>query len=124
MKLKHLDKWTDRRIEVAARYNTGLKDVCVVPATMDGVRHVFHLYVIQVNNRDEVMQALNDAGSHCGIHYPVPLPVTPAYAEDGAVEKYPVSCEIADKIVSLPMHGDLSDEQVDHVVATVRDSAG
>lgn len=119
VKLKHLDEWSDRRIEVAARYNTGLKDVCVVPTTMADVRHVFHLYVIQVGNRDEVMKALNDGGSHCGIHYPVPLPLTPAYAEEGAAETYPVACGIADRILSLPMHGDLTDEQVDHVIEIV-----
>ncbi|MBK7048548.1 MAG: DegT/DnrJ/EryC1/StrS aminotransferase family protein [bacterium] len=41
VKLKHLEKWSDRRIAVAARYNAGLKDVCVVPQTAAGVRHVF-----------------------------------------------------------------------------------
>nr|MEE4269983.1 DegT/DnrJ/EryC1/StrS family aminotransferase [Candidatus Krumholzibacteria bacterium] len=121
VKLRHLDKWTDRRIAVAARYNEGLKDVCVVPTTMDDVRHVFHLYVIQVNNRDELMKHLAEQGVYTGIHYPVPLPVTPAYAELGyKAEDFPVACGIADKIVSLPMHGDLTDEMVDYVIEEVR----
>ena len=106
---------------MAARYNEGLKDVCVVPTTMDDVRHVFHLYVIQVNNRDELMKHLADQGVYTGIHYPVPLPVTPAYAELGyKAEDFPVACGIADKIVSLPMHGDLTDEMVDYVIEEVR----
>ena len=121
VKLRHLDKWSDRRIAVAARYNEGLQEVCVVPRTMDGVRHVFHLYVIQVNNREELMQHLNEQGVQCGIHYPVPLPVTPAYAHLGyKAEQFPVASGIADKIVSLPMHGDLTDEMVDFVCAEVR----
>jgi len=121
VKLRHLDKWTDRRIEVAARYNEGLKDVCVVPQTADDVRHVFHLYVVQVNNREELMNALQEKGIYTGIHYPVPVPVTDAYAELGyKAEQFPVACGIADKIVSLPMHGDLTDEMVDYVIEEVR----
>ncbi|MBK7190130.1 MAG: DegT/DnrJ/EryC1/StrS family aminotransferase [bacterium] len=121
VKLKHLEKWSDRRIAVAARYNAGLKDVCVVPQTAAGVRHVFHLYVIQVNNRDDVMKHLGEQGIGCGIHYPVALPVTPAYAHLGyGAEQFPVSCGIADKLVSLPMHADLTDEQVDFVIQEVK----
>ena len=121
VKLRHLDKWTDRRIEVAARYNEGLKDVCVVPQTVGDVRHVFHLYVIQVNNREEVMNHLQEQGIASGIHYPVPLPATPAYAHLGyKADQFPVANGIAGKIVSLPMHGDLTDEDVDLVISEVK----
>ncbi|MBE0565477.1 MAG: DegT/DnrJ/EryC1/StrS family aminotransferase [Krumholzibacteria bacterium] len=121
VKLKHLDAWTDQRIAAAAAYNKALKDVCVVPLTRADTRHVFHLYVIQVNNRDELMKALGEAGVGCGIHYPVPLPVTPAYADLGyEPAQFPVSCGIADKIVSLPMHGDLTAEQIQLVADVVR----
>lgn len=121
VKLRHLDRWTDRRIQVAARYNEGLGDVCVVPRTMAGVRHVFHLYVIQVGNRDHVMKHLGEQGIGVGIHYPVPLPVTPAYARLGyQAKQFPVACGIAPRLVSLPMHADLTDEQVEHVVREVR----
>ena len=121
VKLKHLDDWTDRRIAVAARYNEGLGEVCVVPRTMDGVRHVFHLYVIQVNNREKLMAHLNEEGIASGIHYPVPLPMTPAYAGLGySADSFAVASGIADKIVSLPMHGDLTDDQVDLVIEEVR----
>jgi dTDP-4-amino-4,6-dideoxygalactose transaminase len=121
VKLRHLDKWSDRRIAVAAKYNEGLKDVCIVPQTGPDVRHVFHLYVIQVNNREELMNHLTEQGIACGIHYPVALPVSPAYADLGyKAEQFPVACGIADKIVSLPMHGDLTDEDVELVIEQVR----
>ena len=121
VKLKHLEDWTEKRIAAAARYNEGLADVCTVPATMDGVRHVFHLYVIQVGNRDELMRSLGEAGIGCGIHYPVPVPLTPAYADLGyAAEQFPVTSRAADRIVSLPMHGDLTDAMIDHVIEQVR----
>jgi len=121
VKLRHLDKWSDRRIEVAKRYYEGLKDVCVVPETLSDMRHVWHLFVIQVNNREELMKHLQSEDIASGIHYPVPLPMTPAYAPLGYnAHQFPVACGIADKIVSLPMHGDLSDEDVDLVIAEVR----
>ena len=121
VKLRHLDKWSDRRIEVAARYNAGLADVCIVPQTMENLRHVFHLYVIQVNNREEVMAHLTEQDIACGIHYPVPLPATPAYAPLGYdADRFPVAYGIADKILSLPMHGDLTDADVDLVIGEVR----
>jgi len=121
VKLRHLDQWTDRRIAVAARYGEGLKDVCVVPRTAPDVRHVFHLYVIQVNNREAVMKHLTEQDIACGIHYPVPLPATPAYAHlDGDPARWPVTYGQADKILSLPMHGDLTDDDVDLVIEEVR----
>jgi dTDP-4-amino-4,6-dideoxygalactose transaminase len=124
VKLRHLEDWTEKRIAAAARYTDGLRDVCVVPETAADVRHVYHLYVIQVENRDELMQGLGERGIGCGIHYPVPLPMTPAYADLGyAAEQFPVAGRVADRIVSLPIHGDLTDDQIDHVVASVRNLA-
>ena len=123
VKLRHLDQWTEARIAAAARYNEGLGDVCVVPRTAADVRHVFHLYVIQVENRQQVMDHLAEQGIGCGIHYPVPVPVTPAYADLGyRAEQFPVACGIADKLLSLPMHGDLTDEQIDLVIEQVREA--
>ena len=88
---------------------------------MADVRHVFHLYVIQVNNREELMSHLNERGIACGIHYPVALPVTPAYSHlRYRAEQFPVACGVADKIVSLPMHGDLTDDDVEFVISEVK----
>jgi dTDP-4-amino-4,6-dideoxygalactose transaminase len=121
VKLRHLEAWTERRIAVAARYGEALADVCAVPATLPERRHVFHLYVIRVANRDEVIQALQERGIGCGIHYPVACPVQPAFADLGyAAADFPVACGIMDQLVSLPMHGDLSDEQVAAVIEAVR----
>lgn len=121
VKLKHLDKWSDRRIEVARMYNEGLKDVCGVPETGADMRHVFHLYVIQVENRQEVMDHLQEMGIASGIHYPVALPVTPAYAGLGyTAAQFPVACGQADKIMSLPIHGDLTDDDVKFVISEVK----
>ncbi len=125
VKLRHLDAWTQRRIEVAARYSAGLNDVCVVPVTTPDVKHVFHLYVVQVGNREEVMKHLTEQDIACGIHYPVPLPNMPAYAHLGyAAHQFPVASGMAGKILSLPMHADLTDDDVDLVIQEVRRIAG
>jgi len=118
VKLKHLDKWNDRRIEVATLYQKNLQGVVGTPTVREDVRHVFHLYVVRVKNRDEVMQHLSEHGIGCGIHYPIALPFQPAYAHlDLRAENFPVSRAIMDEIVSLPMHGDLTDEHVDFVIS-------
>ena len=120
VKLKQLDAWNERRIQVAARYTEKLRGIVGTPAVMEDVRHVFHLYVIRVENRDEVMQHLTRQGIGCGIHYPIALPFQPAYARLGArPEDFPVAHAVMGEIVSLPVHGDLTDEQVDHVIAEV-----
>lgn len=121
VKLKHIVTWNERRIAVAARYCEGLADVVGTPAVQPDVRHVFHLYVVRVKNRHEVVQHLNECGIGCGIHYPIALPFQPAYAHLGHVDAdFPVTRVLMDEIVSLPMHGDLTDAQVDHVIAEVR----
>jgi len=121
VKLRHLDAWIERRIAVAARYGAALADVCVVPETLPERRHVFHLYVIRVANRDAVMTHLQEQGIGCGIHYPVACPVQPAFADLGySAADFPVACGTQDQLVSLPMHADLSDEQVDFVIGEVK----
>jgi dTDP-4-amino-4,6-dideoxygalactose transaminase len=124
VKLRHLEAWTERRIAVAARYNAGLADVCRVPSTSPDRRHVYHLYVLRIGNRSELMQHLSEHGIGCGIHYPVALPLSPAYTElDYRREQFPVASRVVDEVVSLPMHADLSDDQVDYVIERVREVA-
>ncbi len=121
VKLQHLDAWTDRRIAAAARYGEGLKDVCTVPRTTCGHRHVFHLYVIQVGNRDELMAALTNAASAAGstIRSPCRRPGLRAdWVTRSASSRSPRRRPTGSS--SLPMHGDLTDEQIEFVVEAVR----
>jgi dTDP-4-amino-4,6-dideoxygalactose transaminase len=124
VKLRHLEAWTERRIAVAARYGEALADVCIVPQTLPKRRHVFHLYVIRVGNRDETMAHLKEHGIGCGIHYPLACPVQPAFADLGySATQFPVACGTMDQLLSLPMHADLSEEQVEATIAAVREVA-
>ena len=118
-KLPHLDEWNDSRRLTATRYDAMLAGVSGVKhlATIDDVVHVHHLYVILVNDRDRVREALAAAGIETGIHYPVPLHLTPAYGSLGyAVGDFPVAEELAERSMSLPMHPYLSSAQTEYVV--------
>lgn len=121
VKLRHLEAWTEARIDAAARYTEGLADVCVTPAVHPDARHVFHLYVVRVANRDEVRKHLHEAGVQTGVHYLKALPYLAAYERlRHRPEEFPHAHRCQDQILSLPMHGDLTEAQIEHVIATVR----
>lgn len=114
-KLPHLDDWTNARIQVADWYNKKLKDV-IKPVTPEGMRHVFHLYVIQSQNRDELKHKLNEVNIGCSIHYPTPLPHLKAFAYQGHhYGAFPVSEKLCAEILSIPMFAELAEEEVDWV---------
>lgn len=122
VKLKYLDKWNERRRVIAKMYNEGLKDVVITPAVLPDVRHVYHLYVIQVKNREKVRKLLLEKGVSTGIHYPTPLPFLKAYSYLGYKPAvFPAAYSLKNKILSLPIHGDMKDEQVQYVIEQLRD---
>jgi dTDP-4-amino-4,6-dideoxygalactose transaminase len=93
-KLPHLLSWTAERRRVAARYNRLLEDVddVVTPEIGPGRDHVYHLYVIRVENRNALKAALGKAGISTGVHYPKALPFYPAYAYLGhRPEEFPIA---------------------------------
>ena len=118
-KLAHLDAWNVSRRTAANRYDAMLADVPGVQTlrVIDDVVHVHHLYVILVDDRDRVREALACAEIETGIHYPVPLHLTPAYASLGySVGDFPVAESLAERTISLPMHPHLSSAQIEYVV--------
>jgi len=121
VKLKYLEQWTERRRAIAKKYDEGLKDIGITPVTFPSARHVYHLYVIRVKNRERIMQALNKDGISTGIHYPIPLPFLKAYSYLGhKPDDFPVAYSLKDEILSLPIHGSMPDEQVEYVIDHVK----
>ncbi len=123
VKLPHLDGWNAARRAHAALYDELLKDVpgVVTPYLAPGMEPVYHLYVIQVPERDRVQAALKAAGIETGIHYPIPLHEQPAYARLGhRPEDFPVSHALGPRILSLPMYAEVTDEQIHHVADTLK----
>lgn len=125
VKLKRLRQWNERRLAHAALYTKLLSGVpgVKVPTVRDHATHVFHLYVIRVpaEHRDGLRAFLQGHGIATGIHYPVPLHLTPAFAYLGY---QPGDCPVAEacarSILSLPMFPELRAEQIDYVADRVQ----
>jgi len=118
-KLKHLPDWNRRRRQIAARYRFLLEDVPQVqPVAASEGEPVYHLFVIQCDDRDEVRRRLDAAGIATGVHYPIPLHLQPAFAGlGGAVPgDLPVTERAAGRILSLPMFPEMDDADVDRVI--------
>ena len=127
VKLRYLDKWVEARRSHAARYGELLSDVdgLVLPVEKPYGTHSYYVYVVRVQNRDDVMAQLKEKGCGCGIHYPVPLHLQPAYADLGGREgDLPVSEKYAKQIVSIPMFPELTREQVDEAASIIRAVVG
>jgi dTDP-4-amino-4,6-dideoxygalactose transaminase len=122
VKLRHLDGWNAARQAAARRYDELLAEVeGVTPIVCRAeVEPVYHLYVVQVDDRDRVRDELGQAGIQTGIHYPVPLHLQPAYAHLGHVRgDFPVAEALAVRILSLPIFPEIAPEQQERVVVSV-----
>ncbi|KQR12194.1 DegT/DnrJ/EryC1/StrS aminotransferase family protein [Cellulomonas sp. Leaf334] len=118
-KLRRLAGWNDARRAAAARYAELLSgiDGVRVPVSAAGNEDVWHLYVVQVDERDRVLRELNEAGIGAGIHYPTPVHLTGAYADLGLrAGAFPVAEAAAARILSLPMFPHLTAAQQERVV--------
>lgn len=126
VKLRRLDRWNEARASAADTYRGLLRQVGLTPPHVaPGVTSVWHLYVVQVSERDEVRRAMQAAGVEVGIHYPVPIHQQPAYAElehHGA--RLPVTESQADRLLSLPMHPFLDSEDIERVIDVLVASVG
>lgn len=124
VKLRHLEDWTEGRRRNALRYNEVLAGSGVqTPKAMDYARHVYHVYAVRTTEREKLMQGLKDHEVQCGIHYPIPVHLLKAY-EDLGYKKgdFPVSEQIADEELSLPMFAELTYDQIDIVNKAIRES--
>ena len=125
VKLGYLDEWNERRRDHAALYDTLLNAAGFpAPKNLDAEGHVYHLYVTQVEDRQNVQRHLSERGIQTGIHYPIPIHLQPAYAELGLrTGSFPVTEGAAAKILSLPMYPELEGEQIRYVVESLAEIA-
>jgi len=122
VKLKHLDSNNNKRIALAKTYTEFLDSSrFVLPAVSPGYKHVFHLYVIQVSDRDKYLRDLPKANIFPGIHYEWPVHLNEAYASKiGRVSGVLTnSASVAQKVLSLPMYPELSTEEVQYISKVV-----
>jgi dTDP-4-amino-4,6-dideoxygalactose transaminase len=122
LKLPRLDGWNEARREAAAWYRERLSDLPVVlpPEVGGDETQVFHLFAIEVDDRDRVRSALGEAGIGTGVHYPRPAHLNPAWSELGAPGDFPAAEALAKRTLSLPMFPGITEAEVDEVASALR----
>jgi dTDP-4-amino-4,6-dideoxygalactose transaminase len=124
IKLERLTLWNEARRTNAARYDELLAEITQVVRVSEApfTRSVYHLYVILVENRDELQKYLQEKGIATGLHYPLPLHLQKAYAHLGYKKgDFPVAESAAERLLSLPMYPELAAEQIEYVCTSIKD---
>ena len=126
VRLSHLDEWNARRVRAASLYQAAFEQAGItIPRTAPRTEHVWHLYVVRTPRRDELQRHLEAAGIGTLIHYPIPPHRQQAYASAGyGSGDFPITEALAREVLSLPMGPQLTDEELNRVVAAVRDFGG
>ncbi len=123
VKLRHLDRWSEKRAQNAALYNQLFEGSKVGRPYHDTrTRHIYNQYVIRVPNRDGLKKHLGEKNIGCEVYYPVPLHLQKCFAHLGyKAGDMPVSEAAANETLALPIYPELSEEQIRYVAQTVRD---
>ena len=121
-KLRHLAEWTRSRQRLADAYRSALSNVVEqMQAIPDSARSVFHLFVVEVADRETVAQALDASGIATAVQYPRPLPLLQAYAARRFREEdFPHAEAMSRRILSIPMYPELSNDQQARVILSLR----
>jgi len=122
-KLPYLDKWNRERKEIAKKYNELLSDVDEIrtPYVPDKREHVYHLYVIRTERRDELKDYLRKKGIGTAIHYPIPVHLQESFRDIGYGRgSFPVSESLASEVLSLPIYPGLEEEKIEEVAGEIR----
>ncbi|HEY3423783.1 MAG TPA: DegT/DnrJ/EryC1/StrS family aminotransferase [Negativicutes bacterium] len=122
VKLKYLSSWNLSRIRNAELYCAMLSNEREVklPVKMDYAHHVYHIFAIRVQNRDDFIAAMAEKGIGCGIHYPVPIHLQEAYKSlQLGKGSFRVAEKTATEMVSLPMFPELRKDQIKYVVDSI-----
>jgi perosamine synthetase len=125
IQLKYLEEWNEKRRKIAKKYNKkldGIGDLILPPKENSRIKPVYHLYVIRTKYRGELKRYLEEKGIECGIHYPLPVHLQPPYRQMGFYEgMFPNAEKWAEEILSLPVHPNLTKEEVEYIVSSIED---
>jgi len=122
IKLPHLDEWNDKRRQNAKYYNEELKDTkLVTPYEDENVKHIYHMYILQSEKREEIVSYLKEKGIATGIYYPVPLHLQKAYAKLGYKEGDMPNAEyLSKRTFAIPMYAELTKEEMKYIVQAIK----
>lgn len=122
VKLKEIDSWNAKRREIVELYNEALQNSdLVTPVAKDYNDHVYHMYILQSENREEVLAKLKEAGIATGVYYPVPLHLQKVYKNLGYKEgDMPVSEYLSHRTFAIPVYPELTKEQIDYIISKIK----
>ncbi|MCL4152582.1 UNVERIFIED_CONTAM: hypothetical protein GTU68_011734 [Idotea baltica] len=121
-KLPHLDGYNNARRNAARKYNRAFKDLnnVITPKTVNGCDGVCNTLRLKELDRDALVKHLNEQNIPCGVYYPIPLHNQKAYTDSRYNEAdFPVTNQLVKEVISLPMHTELDDEQIEYITSTI-----
>jgi len=123
VQLKYLEEWNEKRRKIAREYNKkldGIGDLVLPPRESSEIKPVYHLYVVRTKYRDQLKEYLERKGIECGIHYPLPVHLQLPYKQIGFREgMFPNAERWAKEVLSLPMHPNLTKDDIEYVVSCI-----
>ncbi|WP_135612641.1 DegT/DnrJ/EryC1/StrS aminotransferase family protein [Methanococcoides sp. AM1] len=121
VQLKKVDGFNLKRRKNAQLLSEELKDVngVTIPTIRKGCEHMFHQYTIRTEARDDLVTKLNENGIGTGVYYPIPIHMQPTYIAAGYNYDLPVCEKAAKEVLSLPVHPDVSEKDIKHIIKTV-----
>jgi hypothetical protein len=121
VKLRYLDRWNERRREIARAYTKEFSGLLEVPEILKDREHIFHLYTVKLKNRDKLASHLKEREIASAVHYPLPLHLQPAFSYLGSRQgDFPVSETLCKEVLSLPLFSEMTDGEVDTVIEGVK----
>lgn len=124
VKLKNLDLWNQQRRKAARKYNELLAEInqVITPQEMGYAYHVYHIYVILAERRDQLQKYLTKHGVSTVIHYPTSIHLQKAYKDLGYKKgAFPIAEELAEKAISLPMFPEITNEEIEYVSSKIHE---
>lgn len=123
VKLSHLSELTKERENIVQRYLTEIKNPLIkLPKLRENCTHVWHLFVVKVEDRDKFQKYLEENGIGTVIHYPIPPHLSEAYKYLGyKVGDYPITEDYANTVVSLPLYNGMAKEEIDYVIEKINE---
>ena len=123
VKLNHIDDWNNKRLEIAKFYSLFLKDVgdIEIPQISSLAKHIFHIYAIKTIHRNELKTFLQQKGISTGIHYPKALPFLPPFSHlKNSIEIFENAYTATNKILSLPIYPELKQNELEHIINSIK----
>ncbi len=124
VKLKEIDNWNSKRRAIVDIYNEEFKELdLVIPVCDKENEHVYHMYILQSENRNKILEKLKERGVATGVYYPVPLHLQKVYKNLGYKEgDMPVAEYLSNRTFAIPVYPELTEEQIKYIIDSIKNN--